>query len=161
MMPSSPSFLGSNNANDADGCTIIRIIKNAQFVGPSYKRINSFLLSVGGKNQTDLHSKSYRDMEIPNRLVGQRPTTAAFPILTNQFANYEFGLMGGFVPMATARIDNFTIGFGGLLPSFFNLHFYGFPDAIVYGTTSGFSHAFNIVHSGHAQGFPQPMTRGQ
>ncbi|MBA0575068.1 hypothetical protein Golob_025167 [Gossypium lobatum] len=117
MMPASPSFLGSNNANDAydfkcniyfelaqdpiiilchhlfywpnlyDGYTIIRIIKNARFAGPSYKRINSFLLIVGGKNQTD--------------------------------------------------------------------------PAIAYGTTSGFPHAFNIVNSGHAQGFPQPIARGQ
>ncbi|MBA0700597.1 hypothetical protein Goari_000019 [Gossypium aridum] len=120
MMPSSPYFLCSNNANDADGCTIIRIIKNAQFAGPSYRRINSFLLIVGGKNQTD------------------PPTTAALPTLTNQFANYGFGLMGGFAPMATARIG-----------------------AIMYGTTSGFPHAFNIVHGGHAQGFPQPIARGQ
>ncbi|MBA0715731.1 hypothetical protein Golax_014617 [Gossypium laxum] len=33
--------------------------------------------------------------------------------------------------------------------------------AIVYGTTSGFPHAFNIVHGGHAQGFPQPTAWGQ
>ncbi|MBA0618193.1 hypothetical protein Godav_027575 [Gossypium davidsonii] len=77
-------------------------------------------------------------MKIPNRLFGQRPTTVALPTLTNQFANYGFGLMGGFVPMETARID-----------------------AIVYGTTSGFPHAFNIVHGGYAQGFPQPIARGQ
>ncbi|XVE82683.1 hypothetical protein DITRI_Ditri16bG0025700 [Diplodiscus trichospermus] len=115
-----------------------------------------------GKNQTDPRSKSYPGMEIPNRPSGQRPATAPpAPPETNQFPNYGFGLMGGFVPMATARIGNFTMGFGGLLPSLFNIQFHGFPDATVYGTTSGFPYGFHSVHGGHAQGFPQPTARGQ
>ncbi|MBA0620173.1 hypothetical protein Godav_005938 [Gossypium davidsonii] len=95
-------------------------------------------------------------------LKNVRPATAPPPPPeTNQFANYGFGLMGSFVPMATARIGNFTMGFGGLLPSLFNIHFHGFPDATVYGTTSGFPYGFNTFHGGVAHGFPQPTTRGQ
>ncbi|KAH1082167.1 hypothetical protein J1N35_021928 [Gossypium stocksii] len=130
--------------------TIIRIVKSARFAKPSYKRINSFLLIVGVKNQTDPDSKSYPGMEIPNRPVGQKPTTASLHTLTNQFANYGFGLMVGFALIATARVGNFTMGFGGLLSSLFNLHFYGFPYAIVYETTFAFPYAFNTVHGGHA-----------
>ncbi|KAE8703800.1 Nucleotide-diphospho-sugar transferases superfamily protein [Hibiscus syriacus] len=107
-----------------------------------------------GQSQTDPRSKSYPDMEIPNRPAGQRPTTAPPPPPeTNQFANYGFGLMGGFVPMATARIGNFTMGFGGLLPSLFNIQFHGYPDPAVYG--------FHTFHGAHAHGFPPPTTQGQ
>ncbi|KAL4367080.1 hypothetical protein GQ457_05G013070 [Hibiscus cannabinus] len=81
-------------------------------------------------------------MEIPNRSAGQRPAAAPLLPVANLFA---FGLMGGFVPMATTRISNLTMGFGGVLPSLFNLHFHGFPDATVYGTTSGFPSRFMVV----------------
>ncbi|KAK9013001.1 hypothetical protein V6N11_041025 [Hibiscus sabdariffa] len=133
-----------------DGCTITLIVKNAR-----------------GKNQTDPRSKSYPGMEIPNRPAGQRPATAPPPPPeSNQFVNYGFGLMGGFVPMATARVGNFTMGFGGLLPSLFNIQFHGYPDPAVYGTPSGFPYGFHTFHGGHAHahahaGFPPPMTRGQ
>ncbi|GLU13682.1 hypothetical protein SLE2022_302990 [Rubroshorea leprosula] len=112
-----------------------------------------------GNAQTDPRSKSYPGMEIPHRPAGQRPETAP-PPPTNQFADYGFGLRGGFMPMATARIGNFTMGFGGLIPSLFNIHFHGFPDATVYGTTSGFPYGFNASNSGHVRGFPQPTSRG-
>ncbi|KAK8652960.1 hypothetical protein V6N13_126981 [Hibiscus sabdariffa] len=97
-------------------------------------------------------------MEIPNRSAGQRPAAAPLLPVANLFA---FGLMGGFVPMATTRISNFTMGFGGLLPSLFNIHFHGFPDSTVYGTTSGFTSRFSTVHGGHTHGFPQQRTREQ
>ncbi|KAM1062939.1 hypothetical protein ACFX2I_027164 [Malus domestica] len=111
-----------------------------------------------GKTQTDPRSKSYPGINIPNRPSGQRPPTAP-PPNTNQFANYGFGFMGGFVPMATQRIGNFTLAtaFGGLLPSLLNVQYHGFPDATVYGTTSGFPFApFNSFHGGHGHGFVQP-----
>ncbi|KAF4385887.1 hypothetical protein F8388_010443 [Cannabis sativa] len=69
----------------------------------------------------------------------------------------------GFVPMATARMGNFTLAtaFGGLIPSLFNMYFHGFPDATVYGTTSGFPYGFHSFHGGHAHhGFPLPANRG-
>lgn len=116
-----------------------------------------------GKTQTDPRSKSYPGINIPNRPAGQRPETAP-PPETNQFPNYGFGFMGGFVPMATARIGNFTLAtaFGGLIPSLLNIHYHGFPDATVYGTTSGFPYGFSSsFHGGHAHGFPQPATQRQ
>ncbi|TYG89101.1 hypothetical protein ES288_A12G073000v1 [Gossypium darwinii] len=134
-------------------CPVCKALIQEEKLVPLYGR---------GKNKTDPRSKSYPGMEIPNRPARQRPATAPPPPPeTNQFANYGFGLMGSFVPMATARIGNFTMGFGGLLPSLFNIHFHGFPDATVYGTTSGFPYGFNTFHGGVAHGFPQPMTRGQ
>ncbi|PQQ01377.1 E3 ubiquitin-protein ligase RNF185 [Prunus yedoensis var. nudiflora] len=129
---------------------ITRIPKNAQFARPS------------GKTQTDPRSKSYPGINIPNRPAGQRPQTAP-PPETNQFTNYGSGFMGGIVPMATARIGNFTLAtaFGGLIPSLLNIHYHGFPDATVYGTTSGFPYGFSSFHGGHAHGFPQPASQRQ
>nr|XP_027193385.1 E3 ubiquitin-protein ligase RNF185-like isoform X2 [Cicer arietinum] len=61
-----------------------------------------------GKSQTDPRTKSYPGMEIPRRPSGQRPQTAPPPPPPE--ANYAgFGLMGGFIPMATARFGNFTL----------------------------------------------------
>ncbi|GLU19924.1 hypothetical protein SLE2022_361450 [Rubroshorea leprosula] len=132
-------------------CPVCKALIQEEKLVPLYGR---------GKTQTDPRSKSYPDMEIPQRPAGQRPETAP-PPETNQFANYGFGLMGGFMPMATARIGNFTMGFGGLFPSLFNIHFHGFPDATVYGTTSGFPYGFNAFHGGHAHGFHRPTSRVQ
>ncbi|KAE8664264.1 Nucleotide-diphospho-sugar transferases superfamily protein [Hibiscus syriacus] len=140
------------------GCTITLIVKNAQFARPSYKRKNLFPFMAGAKTRLIRYSGT----EIPNRPAGHRPATAPPPPLeTNQFVNYGFGLMGGFVPMATARIGNFTMGFGGLLPSLFNIQFHGYPGPAMYGTPSGFPYGFHTFHSGHAHGFPPPTTRWQ
>lgn len=130
-------------------CPVCKALVQEEKLVPLYGR---------GKNQADPRSKSYPGMEIPNRPTGQRPDTAPSPG-TNTFANYGFGLMGGFMPMATARIGNFTMGFGGLFPSLFNIHFHTFQDATVYGTTSGFPHGFNAFPGGHAHAFPQPTSR--
>ncbi|GMI68883.1 hypothetical protein like AT2G23780 [Hibiscus trionum] len=143
-------------------CPVCKALIQEEKLVPLYGR---------GKNQTDPRSKSYPGMEIPHRPAGQRPATAPPPPPeTNQFVNYGFGLMGGFVPMATARIGNFTMGFGGLLPSLFNIQFHGYPDPAVYGTPSGFPYGFHAFHGGHAHGghahahahgFPPPTTRVQ
>lgn len=65
--------------------------------------------------------------------------------------------MGGFAapPMASARFGNVTLSaaFGGLIPSLFNLHFHGFPDAAMYGAAASgsFPHGFsNPFHGGHS-----------
>ncbi|MBA0581732.1 hypothetical protein E1A91_D03G017900v1 [Gossypium mustelinum] len=135
-------------------CPVCKALIQEEKLVPLYGR---------GKNHTDPRSKLYPGMEIPNRPTGQRPATAPPPPPeANPFGNYGFGLMGGFVPMATTRIGNFTMGFGGLLPSLFNIQSHGFPDATVYGTTSGFPFGYNTVHGGHPHWFPQPpTTRGQ
>lgn len=98
-------------------------------------------------------------MEIPHRPSGQRPQTAPPPPPpeANPFGSYGFGLMGGFIPMATARFGNFTLStaFGGFIPSLLNIHFHGFQDATVYGTTSGYPFGFNGFHGGNTRGFTQ------
>lgn len=134
-------------------CPVCKALVQEEKLVPLYGR---------GKTQSDPRSKSYPGIDIPHRPAGQRPETAPPPD-ANQFTNYGFGFMGGFVPMATARIGNFTLAtaFGGLIPSLFNVQFHGFPDATVYGTTSGFPYGFHSFHGGHAHGFPQPASRGQ
>ncbi|CAH8381758.1 unnamed protein product [Eruca vesicaria subsp. sativa] len=120
-----------------------------------------------GKNQTDPRTKRYPGMRIPNRPAGQRPETASPPPQTqndgaSNFFNYGIGLMGGFMPMATTRIGNFSFGFGGLLPSLFNFQFHGFSDATLYGTGYPFGgyHGFGGL-SGHVQdGRNEAMGRG-
>lgn len=101
-----------------------------------------------GKTPTDPRSRPIPGIEIPNRPAGQRPETAPPPV--NNFHNSGFGLMGGFVPMASARFGNFAMsaGFGGLFPSLFNIQVNGFTDATVYGTTSGYPYAFPGAYHG-------------
>lgn len=136
-------------------CPVCKAIVEEEKLVPLYGR---------GKTQTDPRSKSYPGIDIPNRPAGQRPATAP-PPEPNQFnfTNYGFGLVGGFMPMASARIGNFTLAtaFGGLIPSLFNVQFQGFPDATVYGQTSGYPYGFNTFQGGHTHRFPQPIHRGQ
>ncbi|XP_010429331.1 PREDICTED: E3 ubiquitin-protein ligase RNF185-like [Camelina sativa] len=118
-----------------------------------------------GKNQTDPRSKRYPGMRIPNRPAGQRPETAAPPPqgdAASNFFNYGIGLMGGFMPMATTRIGNFSMGFGGLLPSLFNFQFHGFPDATFYGSAPGYGGYHNDFRGvpTHGQEHHHPMARG-
>ncbi|KAG2724723.1 hypothetical protein I3843_01G028500 [Carya illinoinensis] len=137
-------------------CPVCKALVQEEKLVPLYGR---------GKTQSDPRSKSFPGIDIPSRPAGQRPETAPPPQDANQFnfGNYGFGFMGGFMPMATARIGNFTLStaFGGLIPSLFNIHFQGFPDATVYGQTSGFPYGFHTFHGGHAHRFHQPIVRGQ
>lgn len=130
-------------------CPVCKAVIQEEKLVPLYGR---------GKTQTDPRLKSYAGIDIPSRPTGQRPETARVPEGGN-FANHGFGLMGGFVPMATARIGSFSMGFGGLFPSF-NIQFHGVPDATVYGTPSGFPYGFNSFHGGHEFGYAQ-SSRGQ
>lgn len=116
-----------------------------------------------GKTPTDPRSKPIPGFEIPNRPTGQRPETAP-PPNPNDFSNFGLGATGGFVPMASARFGNFAMsaGLGGLFPSLFNIQVHGFPDATVYGSTSGFPYGYSgAFHGGHAHGFPQMGTQVQ
>ncbi|XP_059642108.1 uncharacterized protein LOC132284065 [Cornus florida] len=116
-----------------------------------------------GKTSTDPRSRTIPGIDIPNRPAGQRPETAP-PPEANNFSQHGFGFMGGFMPMASARFGNFTMSasFGGLLPSLFNIQVHGFPDATVYGTTSGFPYGFSTgFHRGHVQNYPHMASQGQ
>ncbi|CAA7399470.1 unnamed protein product [Spirodela intermedia] len=113
-----------------------------------------------GKTSTDPRSKSVPGVDIPHRPTGMRPETAPPPD-PNHFPHHGFGFMGGFPPMATARIGNFslTAGFGGLFPSLFNFHVQGFPDPAAYAPSASFPYGFgNSFHGGHAHGFPPRTT---
>uniref|UniRef100_A0A2P2KMU5 E3 ubiquitin-protein ligase RMA n=1 Tax=Rhizophora mucronata TaxID=61149 RepID=A0A2P2KMU5_RHIMU len=144
-----------NHHSHSHECPVCKALIQEEKLVPLYGR---------GKRQTDPRSKSYSGVEIPSRPAGQRPETAPTP-QANNAPNYGFGMMGGFVPMATARIGNFTLttAFGGLsiFPYLFNTQFHGFPDATVYGTTSGFPYGVHAFHGGIAHGHPQPTSRGQ
>lgn len=138
-------------------CPVCKAVVQQEKLVPLYGR---------GKTQSDPRSKSYPGIDIPNRPAGQRPETAAPPPPeANQFnfSNHGFGFRGGFVPMATARIGNFTLAtaFGGLIPSLLNIQSQGFPDATVYGQTSGFPYGLNAFHGAHAHRFHPPASRGQ
>lgn len=123
-------------------CPVCKALVQEEKLVPLYGR---------GKTSTDPRSKPMPGVEIPNRPMGQRPETAP-PPEANTFPNLGFGLMGGSVPMATARFGNFALsaGFGGLFPSLFNIQVHRFPDATLYGTTSGhpygFTGGFHGVH---------------
>lgn len=131
-------------------CPVCKALVQEEKLVPLYGR---------GKSQTDPRTKSYPGMEIPHRPSGQRPQTAPPPPPpdANHFGNYGFGLMGGFIPTATARFGNFTLStaFGGLIPSLLNIQFHGFQDATVYGTTSGYPFGFNSFHGAGMRGFSQ------
>ncbi|KAK2997674.1 hypothetical protein RJ639_026637 [Escallonia herrerae] len=109
-----------------------------------------------GKMSTDPRSKPIPGVEIPNRPAGQRPETAIPE--ANNFPNFGFGHMGGFVPAATARFGNFalTAGFGGLLP-ILNIQVNGFSDATAYGTTSGYHYGYSgAYHGAHVHRHSEP-----
>lgn len=109
-----------------------------------------------GKSSTDPRSKSIAGVEIPHRPAGQRPETAPPPD-TNHFPQQGFGFMGGFAPAATTRVGNFSFsaGFGGLIPSMFNVHVHRFPGASMYGGAAGIPYGYSSpFHGGHAHGFP-------
>ncbi|XP_052197784.1 uncharacterized protein LOC127804797 [Diospyros lotus] len=135
-------------------CPVCKAVIQEEKLVPLYGR---------GKNPTDPRSKPVPGVDIPSRPAGQRPATAPPPNAIN-FPNFGFGFMGGFVPMATARFGNFAMsaGFGGLFPSLFNIQVHGFPDATVYGTTSGFPFGFpGGIHGGHGRGFNQIPSQGR
>ncbi|CAN8284050.1 unnamed protein product [Cochlearia groenlandica] len=122
-------------------CPVCKAIVEDDKLVPLYGR---------GKNQTDPRTKRYPGIKIPNRPPGQRPDTAP-PPPTSSF----FDLMGGFMPVATTRFGSFSIGFGGFLPTLFNLRFHGFHDAALFG---GYHNGFRGYQEGNNN---QPMTPGE
>ncbi|GAB4848895.1 hypothetical protein Ancab_003707 [Ancistrocladus abbreviatus] len=107
-----------------------------------------------GKTTSDPRSRPVPGVDIPNRPAGQRPQTAPPSPEPTYFSNLGFGLLGGFIPMATARFGNMTMsaGFGGLFPSILNFQLQGFSDAAMYGA-HGYPYGYaQTFHAGHAQG---------
>uniref|UniRef100_A0A1J3CKF9 E3 ubiquitin-protein ligase RMA n=1 Tax=Noccaea caerulescens TaxID=107243 RepID=A0A1J3CKF9_NOCCA len=148
-------------------CPVCKALVQDEKLVPLYGR---------GKNQTDPRTKRYPGMRIPNRPSGQRPETASpshphppqggGDAAASNFFNYGIGLMGGFMPMATTRIGNFSFGVGGLLPSLFNFQFHGFPDATLYGNAPGYPYGGyhngfrGVPQEGNNNNNQQPMARG-
>ncbi|CAI9116663.1 OLC1v1017868C1 [Oldenlandia corymbosa var. corymbosa] len=137
-------------------CPVCKALVEEEKLVPLYGR---------GKNSTDPRSKSIPGMEIPHRPAGQRPETAPPPPPdANAFA-HGFGFntgFGGFAPAATARFGNFTLSAAfGVIPSLFNIHVHGFPDATMYGAAGGFPYGYNGFHGGHAHNFPQQRATQQ
>lgn len=130
-------------------CPVCKAVVEEDRLVPLYGR---------GKSSADPRSKSIPGLQVPNRPSGQRPETAQPPETNHGFAHHHGfgGFMGGFAaPMASARFGNVTLStaFGGLIPSLFNLHFHGFPDAAMYGAAASgsFPHGFsNPFHGGHS-----------
>lgn len=137
-------------------CPVCKALIEEEKLVPLYGR---------GKNSTDPRSKSVPGVEIPHRPAGQRPETApqpdrnAFP----QHGHHGFGLMGGFGPAMTASFGNFTLSFGGLIPSFFNVQMHAFTGPSMYGNGApaaaaaapapGPGYSYGGHH--HAHGVPQ------
>ncbi|CAK9142603.1 unnamed protein product [Ilex paraguariensis] len=113
-----------------------------------------------GKSSSDPRSLLVPGVNIPNRPAGQRPQTAPVSKM-NYFQRDELDLIGGFVPMVTARFGSLTLSaLFGAIPSFFNLQVHGFQDATVYGAISGVPYMFSSFHGGYALAFHQHATQG-
>ncbi|XP_076933759.1 uncharacterized protein LOC143599763 [Bidens hawaiensis] len=125
-------------------CPVCKALIEEQKLVPLYGR---------GKNSTDPRSKSVPGVEIPHRPAGQRPETAPPPD-RNAFGQHGFGLMGGFGPAMTASFGNFTLSFGGLIPSFFNVQMHTVAGPQMYGNGGaphGFSYGAHQAHGVHQQ----------
>ncbi|KAI3452116.1 hypothetical protein Pfo_008781 [Paulownia fortunei] len=114
-------------------CPVCKALIEEEKVIPIYGR---------GKTPTDPRSKPVPGVEIPNRPAGQRPETV--PPLENNFANLILGLMGGFIPIASATFNNFGMyaGFGGVLSPFLGVQFHGFSNASGHGGSSGYHYGY-------------------
>ncbi|KAI4381685.1 hypothetical protein MLD38_007739 [Melastoma candidum] len=137
-------------------CPVCKALIQEEKLVPLYGR---------GKKQTDPRSKSYPGMEIPHRPAGPRPETASIPPQgSNQFPNFGFGLLGGFIPMAYVGTENFAIStaLGGLIPALFSVQLHGFQNATMHGTAPAYPFGFNgLQNDGITRGIQQPVTGGQ
>ncbi|PIN10513.1 putative E3 ubiquitin ligase [Handroanthus impetiginosus] len=115
-------------------CPVCKALIQEEKVIPLYGR---------GKQPTDPRSKPVPGVEIPNRPAGQRAETVP-PSVDNNFANLVLGLMGGFIPIASATFSNIGMyaGFGGMFSPFFSVQFNGFPNASGYGGSSGYDYGY-------------------
>ncbi|KAK9669927.1 hypothetical protein RND81_13G164500 [Saponaria officinalis] len=149
-------------------CPVCKAIVQENKLVPLYGR---------GKSTSDPRTRPIPGFEVPNRPAGQRPETAPPMAAREQrylpnFGNFGFGLLGGFMPMTTARFGNITMsaGLGGLFPGMMSFQFGGFPDSSMYGAghPHGFQNAFphtvhgHGMHHGHGfQNHPQGSSQRQ
>ncbi|KAG8384517.1 hypothetical protein BUALT_Bualt04G0126100 [Buddleja alternifolia] len=125
-------------------CPVCKALIEEEKVIPLYGR---------GKTPTDPRSKPVPGVEIPNRPAGQRPEMVP-PSDDNNFANLVMGLMGGFIPIASATFNNFgmSAGFGGMFSPFFSVQFNGFSGGSGYGGSSGYNYGYNgLFRDGEGQ----------
>ncbi|KAK6129058.1 hypothetical protein DH2020_037199 [Rehmannia glutinosa] len=116
-------------------CPVCKALVEEEKAIPLYGR--------GKNNPTDPRSKPVPGFEVPNRPPGQRPETV--PHSENNFGNIVLGLMGGFVPIASATFNNFGMyaGFGGLFSPIFSVQFDGFSGASGRGGPFGSHYGYN------------------
>ncbi|XP_071733244.1 uncharacterized protein [Rutidosis leptorrhynchoides] len=126
--------------SESHECPVCKALIEEEKLVPLYGR---------GKNSTDPRSKSVPGVEIPRRPAGQRPETAPPP------ASDPFFRPG---PAMTGSFGNFSVSFGGLIPSFFNLQMHAFTGHPVYGNAGPTPIAvprFNFGGHHHAHGLHQ------
>ncbi|KAH6774672.1 hypothetical protein C2S51_013076 [Perilla frutescens var. frutescens] len=109
-------------------CPVCKALIDEEKVIPLYGR---------GKTPVDPRSKPVPGIEIPNRPAGQRPETV--PFSDNNLASLILGIMGGFVPVASASFSNFawSAGFGGL-----DFPFFGDGRGVSSGYNYGYAGSF-------------------
>lgn len=114
-------------------CPVCKAILEEEKVIPLYGR---------GKTPTDPRSKPVPGVAIPNRPAGQRPETV--PLSENNLANLILGLMGGFIPVASATFNNFgmSAGFGGVVFPFFSVQLHGISNASGHSGSSGYNYGY-------------------
>ncbi|XP_051141247.1 uncharacterized protein LOC127258448 [Andrographis paniculata] len=117
-------------------CPVCKALVEEEKVIPLYGR---------GKTPVDPRSKPVPGSEIPNRPAGQRPETAQ-PSEDINLANLVLGLMGGFMPIASATFSNFGVSasFGGVFPPLFGFQYHGFSNADAYTGPSGHQHGHTL-----------------
>ncbi|PWA62731.1 zinc finger, RING/FYVE/PHD-type [Artemisia annua] len=74
-----------------------------------------------GKYISDTDSKPVPGVNIPNRPAGRRPQSRLQQDRRNAFMQNGTGYVGGFGPAISASFGNFTLSFGGFIPSIFNV----------------------------------------
>ncbi|XP_074294326.1 uncharacterized protein LOC141622167 [Silene latifolia] len=150
-------------------CPVCKALVQGNKLVPLYGR---------GKSTSDPRTRPIPGFEVPNRPAGMRPETASSPVSAEQrylpnFGNFGFGLLEGFMPMASARFGsvNMSAGLGGLFPAM-SFQFNGFPGGSMYGGghAHGFQHGFpravygHGLHHGHGYGYrnhPQGSSQRQ
>lgn len=124
-------FWGHSRAHE---CPVCRALVVEEKVIPLYGR---------KKTPVDPRSKPIPGIESSSRPAGQRPETTPAAEDSN-FADVVLGLMGGFVPLASATFGNFGMaaGFGGMFSPFVGVQFHGLLNPNGYGATTGYSNGY-------------------
>ncbi|KAI3755550.1 hypothetical protein L1987_55353 [Smallanthus sonchifolius] len=131
----------------AHECPVCKALVDEDNLVPIYGR---------GTSSPDLRAHPLNRDEIPSRPASQRPQTAPAPDIS-YFRQDGSGAPGGFMPMETARLGDFTrtalVGAVSALSSFQVRDFY---DIGGYGLNSGVHYMLSsYAHGGYAHGLHQ------